>query len=96
MVGRCFPSPWTVGETDVRFIVKNHNEQALGYVYLRGRTRPADCGQLAYPRRGAADRGEYRHVTACSEEASVTKGFVGPCKVIAEFAKFASAGPSCG
>ena len=30
---RSFPPPWTVEETDACFIVRDHNEQALAYVY---------------------------------------------------------------
>jgi hypothetical protein len=31
---RRFPPPWTVDETDACFIVKDHNGQALAYVYF--------------------------------------------------------------
>ena len=32
---RRFPPPWTVEETDACFIVRDHNGQALAYVYSR-------------------------------------------------------------
>ena len=37
MSGRGFPSPWSVEELDACFIVKDSNEQALGYVYYEVR-----------------------------------------------------------
>ena len=30
---RRFPPPWTVEETSACFIVRDHNEQALAYIY---------------------------------------------------------------
>jgi hypothetical protein len=37
---RRFPPPWTAGETDACFIVKDHNGQAIAYHLFRRRTRP--------------------------------------------------------
>jgi hypothetical protein len=34
MADRHFPPPWTVEETDACFIVRDHNGQALSYVYF--------------------------------------------------------------
>jgi hypothetical protein len=34
MPPRCFPPPWSVDETDACFIVRDHNGQALTYVYF--------------------------------------------------------------
>jgi hypothetical protein len=34
MPERRFPPPWSVEETDARFIVRDHHGQALAYVYL--------------------------------------------------------------
>jgi hypothetical protein len=34
MTSRRFPPPWTVDERDACFIVKDHNGQALAYVYF--------------------------------------------------------------
>ena len=34
MTARRFPPPWTVEETDACFIVRDHNGQALAYVYF--------------------------------------------------------------
>jgi len=31
---RRFPPPWTVEELDACFVVRDHNEQALAYVYF--------------------------------------------------------------
>jgi hypothetical protein len=30
---RSFPAPWTVEDTSACFVVRDHNEQALAYVY---------------------------------------------------------------
>jgi hypothetical protein len=34
MASRRFPSPWSVEEQEVCFIVRDHNGQALAYVYF--------------------------------------------------------------
>jgi hypothetical protein len=34
MAPRRFPQPWSVEETDASFIVRDHNGQALAYVYF--------------------------------------------------------------
>jgi hypothetical protein len=34
MTARRFPPPWTAEETDACFIVRDHNGQALAYVYF--------------------------------------------------------------
>ena len=34
MASRRFPPPWTVEEQDACFVVRDHNEQALAYVYF--------------------------------------------------------------
>jgi hypothetical protein len=34
MPARCFPPPWTVEELDACFVVRDHNGQALAYVYF--------------------------------------------------------------
>jgi len=36
-LARRFPPPWTIEELDACFIVKDSNEQALGYVYYEVR-----------------------------------------------------------
>ena len=36
MSSRRFPPPWSVEETDACFIVRDHNGQALAYVYFEG------------------------------------------------------------
>jgi hypothetical protein len=57
---RRFPPPWSAEETDACCIVRDHNGQALAYVYFedepgrpsggfiwpfRPRRRPADCSE---------------------------------------------------
>jgi hypothetical protein len=34
IIGRCFPPPWSVEETDACFIVRDANGQAVAYVYF--------------------------------------------------------------
>jgi hypothetical protein len=34
MTNRRFPPPWSVEELDARFVVRDHNGQALAYVYF--------------------------------------------------------------
>ena len=34
MTGRRFPPPWTAEETEACFIVRDHNGQALAYIYF--------------------------------------------------------------
>ena len=34
MAARRFPPPWTVEELDACFVVRDHNGQALAYVYF--------------------------------------------------------------
>jgi hypothetical protein len=44
MPSRRFPTPWSVEETDACFVVRDHNGQALAYVYSedeRGRRSAA-------------------------------------------------------
>ena len=42
MPARRFPPPWTVEDTDACFIVRDHNGQALAYVYCEDEPgRPA-------------------------------------------------------
>ena len=36
MSSRRLPPPWSVEETDARFIVRDDNGQALAYVYFEG------------------------------------------------------------
>jgi hypothetical protein len=44
---RRFPPPWTVEEIDACFIVRDHNGQALAYVYFE-----EEPGRRAAARRG--------------------------------------------
>jgi hypothetical protein len=43
---RRFPPPWTVEETDACFIVKDHNGQALAYVYFEDEPGRQSAAQL--------------------------------------------------
>ena len=36
---RRFPPPWSVEETDACFIVRDHNSQALAYIYFEDEPR---------------------------------------------------------
>jgi hypothetical protein len=45
--------PWTVEETDACFIVRDHNRQALAYVYFEEEPGRRAAAKLL-PRRGAA------------------------------------------
>ena len=38
MTARRFPPPWTVEELDACFIVRDHNGQALAYVYAQSKS----------------------------------------------------------
>ena len=43
---RRFPPPWSAEETDACFIVRDHNGQALAYIYFEeepGRRSSASC-----------------------------------------------------
>jgi hypothetical protein len=50
VIARRFPPPWIVEELDVSFVVRDHNGQALAYVYFEdkpGRRSAAKVAQLA-------------------------------------------------
>jgi len=47
---RRFPSPWSVEETDACFIVKDHNGQALAYVYFEDEPGSEIGGEIIDPR----------------------------------------------
>ena len=47
-MSRRFPPPWSVEETDACFIVRDHNGQALAYVYFEEEpddVRPRICSR---------------------------------------------------
>jgi hypothetical protein len=58
MPARRFPPPWSVEEQAACFIVRDHNGQALAYVYFEV------SGQTTQQRRGSADRSEHRQARA--------------------------------
>jgi hypothetical protein len=31
---RCFPPPWSIDESEACFVVRDHDKQALAYVYF--------------------------------------------------------------
>jgi hypothetical protein len=47
---RRFPPPWSVEELSVCFVVGDHNEQALAYVYFEEEPGRRSDGQAAQPR----------------------------------------------
>ena len=46
MAERRFPPPWTVEETQPCFIVRDHNEQALAFVYCEDEPSRRTTGKL--------------------------------------------------
>jgi hypothetical protein len=61
-----FPPPWSVEGTNACYIVRDHNGQALAYVYFE--EEPGRRDALADPRRGAAHRGEHREVAGTARQ----------------------------
>jgi hypothetical protein len=57
---RRFPPPWTVEDKDAYFVVRDHNGQALAYVYAEDKR----TGRATHTRRSATDRGEHRQAAA--------------------------------
>jgi hypothetical protein len=43
---RRFPPPWSVEELDARFVVRDHNGQALAYVYFEEEPRRRSAAKL--------------------------------------------------
>jgi hypothetical protein len=56
---RRFPPPWTVEETAPCFIVRDHNGQALAFVYCEDEPGRRTTGKL-FTRDNATHRGQYR------------------------------------
>jgi hypothetical protein len=62
---RRFPPPWSVEEQDACFVVRDHNGQALAYVYFEDEPgRRSDYPSVSRPCQfltinSAADCGEY-------------------------------------
>jgi hypothetical protein len=57
---RRFPSPWIAEETDACFIIRDHSGYALAYVYFEEEPGRPLGGTPTDPRRGPADRCQYR------------------------------------
>jgi hypothetical protein len=55
--GRRFPPPWSVEDMDACFIVRDHNGQALAYVYLEDEPGRRSAAHLM-------TRDEARRITA--------------------------------
>jgi len=56
LMSRRFPPPWSVEETELCFIVRDHNGQALAYAYFEDTSAVDErlAGRSpAHPRRGA-------------------------------------------
>ena len=73
MPPRRFPPPWSVEETDVCFVVRDHNEQALAYVYFEdepGRRSAAKLLTRDEARRIAANIAKF-YFLACSKSLPV-------------------------
>jgi hypothetical protein len=58
MSQRRFPPPWSVEEQSACFVARDHNGQALAYVYFEDEPGTAIRCQVDHARRGAADRGQ--------------------------------------
>jgi len=59
-VARRFPPPWTVEETDACFIIRDHNGQALAYVYFEDEPGRQTAAKLLMRRWGPSHGGELR------------------------------------
>ena len=46
MTPRRFPSPWSIDESEVRFIVRDHDKQALAYVYYENESGRRSSAKL--------------------------------------------------
>ena len=46
MTSRRFPPPWTVEEQDACFVVRDHNGQALAYVYFENESGRRSAAKL--------------------------------------------------
>jgi hypothetical protein len=55
-----FPSPWTVKEQDVCFVVGDHNGQQVAYVYFEDEPGRRSAAKLLTEDEARPDRGEYR------------------------------------
>jgi hypothetical protein len=67
---RRFPPPWTAAETDVCFIVKDGNGQALAYVYFEdepGRRTAAELLTRDEARRVAANIAELPELLSAAQ-----------------------------
>ena len=67
---RRFPPPWSVEETDACFIVRDANGQALAYVYFEEEPGRRSAAKLLTPRRGPADRRQYRQAAEAAVQAT--------------------------
>jgi hypothetical protein len=57
---RRFPPPWSVEEQDACFVVRDHDEQALAYVYFEDEPGRRSAAKLLTKDEAPADCGEHR------------------------------------
>jgi hypothetical protein len=60
MTARRFPPPWTVEELDAAFVVRDHNGQALAYVYFEEEPGRRSAAKLL-------SKDEARRITQCAK-----------------------------
>jgi hypothetical protein len=60
MPARRFPPPWSVEEQPACFVVRDHDEQQLAYVYFEDEPGRRSAAKLLTRDEGAVDRGKHR------------------------------------
>ena len=58
VAARRFPPPWTVEEQPACFVVRDHNGQALAYIYYEDEQGRRSAAKLLRPRDEAANCGQ--------------------------------------
>jgi hypothetical protein len=72
---RRFTPPWSVEETDACFIVRDHNGQALAYVYFEEEPGRRSAAHLLTRDRGPAHRRQH------SQAAGAAAVLIGRCPI---------------
>jgi hypothetical protein len=57
-----FPPPWSIEEGAARFVVRDHDKQALAYAYYENESGRRSSAKLLTRSLGIPDRGEHRQV----------------------------------